>query len=150
MKRIINDDAGMSLVEITFAMAILATTLSLLFGSLISITVIGRVNEDKALANTALSSVLEDMRRMPLADLVTYAPELPDHPGVDRTVLIECYNEDGVAVELPLPVEGDGAAADVAQVLPDLPNPLEVKATLLWTNESGHVFQSSVTTSIGR
>lgn len=150
MKRFISDTAGMSLVEITFAMAILATTLSLLFGSLISITVISRLNEDKAVANTELASVLEDMRSMDLSSLLTYAPEAPGHPGVEQTVLLECFDEDGVGVDLPLAMDLDEQSGQPVGPLPDLPNPLEVKATLLWTNESGHVFQSSVTTSIGR
>lgn len=149
MKRIISDTAGMSLMEVTFAMGILATTLSLLFGSLINITVVSRLNEERAIANTELASILEDMRGRPLADVLEYAPEIPGHPGVEQTVLMECYNGDGGAVSLPMALSRDEQGA-LTGPLPDLPNPLEVKVTLLWTTDSGHVFKAEATTSLGR
>lgn len=150
MTRHPSDNAGMTLVEIMFAMGILATTLSLLFGSLISISLIGRLNEEKAVASTALNSTLEELRGKPLKDLLLYAPETPDKPGVERTVLLECYDDDGVAMEIPMDLEVDPDSGALLEALPDLPNPLEVKATILWTNEKGHVFQAHATTSVGR
>ena len=149
MKRFISENGGMSLIEITFAMGILATALSLLFGALINITVIGRLNEDKAIATTELSTILEEMRGASLAEIVTYTPEVPAHPGVEQVVVLECFDADATALTLPLPLTLDDNGNPVGP-LPDLPNPLEVKATLLWTNESGHVFQASTTTSLGR
>lgn len=149
MKRLLSENGGMSLIEITFAMGILATALSLLFGALINITVIGHLNEDKAIANTALSTILEEMRGASLAEIVTYTPEVPAHPGVEQVVVLECFDADATALTLPLALDLDENGNPVGP-LPDLPNPLEVKATLLWTNESGHVFQASTTTSLGR
>jgi type II secretory pathway pseudopilin PulG len=145
MKRIPNSQSGMSLLEVTFAAGIMATALSLLFGSLISISLLGRLNEDKAVANTALSGVLEEIRTLDFNDLVVYTPAVPDKPGVKRTVSLECYGADGLPIALPLVADETG---DVE--LPDVPNPLEVKATMLWTNDTGHIFQSSATTSVGR
>jgi type II secretory pathway pseudopilin PulG len=150
MKRNPANNAGMSLVEVMFAMGILATTLSLLFGSLISISVVGKINEEKAVANTALNSTLEELRGMPLKDLLTYAPETPGMPGVERSVLLECYDDDGAAVELPMDLAVDPDSGALLEALPDLPNPLEVKATLLWTNQKGHVFKAYATTSVSR
>lgn len=144
------DNDGMTLIEIMFAMGILAATLSLLFGSLISISIVGRINEDKAVANTALNSTLEELRNKPLQDLLLYTPETPDHPGVERTVQLECYDDDGAAIAIPMDLEVDAASGALLEPLPDLPNPLEVKATLLWTNEKGHVFKTYVTTTVGR
>ena len=143
-------NAGMSLDEVMFAMGILATTLSLLFGSLISISVVGKLNEEKAVANTALNSTLEELRGKPLKDLLLYAPDTPEKPGVERSVLLECYDADGTAVELPMDLAVDPDSGALLEALPDLPNPLEVKATLLWTNEKGHVFKSYATTSVSR
>lgn len=136
-----NGQAGMSLLEVTFAAGIMATALSLLFGSLISISLVGKINEDKTVANTEISSVLESLRGMDYNDLLTFTPETPSSPGIARTVTLECFNADGTALALPL-------AADAE--LPDLPNPLEVQVTLLWTNDKGHIFQAHTTTSIGR
>lgn len=149
MKRVLTKNSGMSLIEVTFAMGILATTLSLLFGALISITVIGQVNEDKAVANAELSSVVEAMRGMSLAELLTYTPEAPAHPGVEQTVVLECFDGDAAAIALPMALDLDESGKPVGP-LPDLPNPVEVKATLLWTNDSGHVYQATITTAIGR
>jgi type II secretory pathway pseudopilin PulG len=150
MKRNPANNAGMSLVEVMFAMGILATTLSLLFGSLISISVVGKINEEKAVANTALNSTLEELRGKPLKDLLLYAPDTPEKPGVERSVLLECYDGDGAAVELPMDLAVDPDSGALLEALPDLPNPLEVKATLLWTNQKGHVFKAYATTSVSR
>lgn len=149
MKRLYDND-GMSLIEITFAMAILATALSLLFGSLISITIIGRLNEQKAQAQTELSSTLEDLRELPLVDLLEYVPESPAHPGVERAIALECFDGNGASVPLPMALVRDPVTGVLTGPLPDLPNPLEVKATLLWKNERGHVFKLHATTSVGR
>lgn len=149
MKRPLANNAGMSLLEVTFAMGILATALSLLFGSLISITVISRLNEERAVASTEVASVLEEMRDMRLVDLLQHAPEPPGAPGVEQAVQFECYDGAGTAVALPLNIETDAAGQPV-EPLPNLPNPLEVKVTLLWTNEAGQVYESFMTASIGR
>ncbi|MBL7647532.1 MAG: type II secretion system protein [Candidatus Hydrogenedentes bacterium] len=150
MTRHPDNNSGMTLIEIMFAMGILATTLSLLFGSLISISIVGRLNEEKAVANTALSSTLEELRGKPLKDLLLYEPQTPEWPGVERTVQLECFDEDGVAIAIPMDLDVDADSGALLEPLPDLPNPLEVKATLLWTNEKGHVFKTYVTTSVGR
>ena len=145
MKRVVTSQSGMSLLEITFAAGILATALSLIFGSLISISLLGSLNEDKAVANTELASVLEEIRSLDFSDLMTYTPENPTKPGISRTVSLECYDADGGAVALPIAV-ADGE--DVT--LPDVPNPLEIKVTILWSNDRGHIFQAHATTSVGR
>lgn len=149
-KQSLPDNAGLSLIEITFAMGILAVALSLIFGSMISVLVIGRINEERAVANTELSSILESMRGMPLSDLVTYAPEKPAHPGADRTIQLECFDADGASISLPMSLATDPLTGKITGPLPDLPNPVEVKATLLWTRENGQVYKSYITTSIGR
>jgi type II secretory pathway pseudopilin PulG len=145
MKRVATAQSGMSLLEITFAAGIMATALSLIFGSLISISLVGNLNEDKALANTELASALEGIRALEFRDLMVYAPDVPSVPGVERTVVLECYDVDNTAVALPLAADVDGSVT-----VPELPNPLEVKVTLLWKNNKGHVFQAYATTSVGR
>ena len=150
MTRHPSNNSGMTLIEIMFAMGILATTLSLLFGSLISISVVSRLNEEKAVANTTLNSTLEELRGKPLKDLLLFVPETPEMPGVERTVSLECYDDDGTVLALPMDLEIDADSGALLEPLPDLPNPLEVKATLLWTDQKGHVFKTCATTSVGR
>ena len=146
MKRICNSRSGMSLLEVTFAAGIMATALSLLFGSLISISLIGRLNEDKSVANTELASTMEQLRSLEFSDLMTFTPPSPTTPGVEQTLTLEAYLADGTVLALPLTPDEAGEVA----VPPNLPNPLEVRATLLWRNEKGHIFQAHATTSVGR
>ena len=72
-------------------------------------------------------------------------PYEPTGPGVEHVIVVECYNEDGGAV--PLPVSQVGGA-DGAQ--PILPNPLEVKVTMVWTTDRGRPYSVSATTRVGR
>ena len=134
---------GMSLLELTFAAGVLALALSLLFGSLLTITIVSRLNEDRAVANTALASVLEQVRGLNLQELLEFEAPRLQHPGVKRALALVCY--DAAGEEVPIPLVEDDDADDI-----EFPNPLEVKATLLWSNEQGHVFQSSATLLVGR
>jgi len=146
MKRIRQTQAGMSLLEVMFAAGIMATALSLLFGSLISISLVGAINEDRAIANTTVASLLEEIRSLDHGALLAYVPETPAHPGAKRVVTLECFGADGTAIALPLATDDQGNVVNA----PSLPNPLEVRVTLLWQNDRGHVFQSYATTSMGR
>ncbi len=146
MPRICNSQSGMSLLEVTFAAGIMATALSLLFGSLISISLIGRLNEDKSVAHTELASTMEQLRSLDFADLMTFTPQTPTTPGTEQTLSLEAYLADGTVLALPLTPDQTGEVT----VPPNLPNPLEVRATLLWRNDKGHIFQAHATTSVGR
>lgn len=139
----VRQDDGMTLLEVTFATGILAMALSLLFGSLISLTLVARLNEDQTIANTELTSVLDKAAQLPLEELVVYQPSAPDRPGVKRAVSLVCFDREGAPVNLPLSRE-DGEPVEI----PDLPNPLEVQAVMLWSAPSGHVFQYTATTLI--
>lgn len=135
----IAQNEGFTLLEITFAAGILAMALSLLFGSLITILVVAQLNEDKALAKTHLASVLEQVRGLTVEELMEYEPPQLDRPGVRRAISLVCFDTEGQTIELPL-------VGDAEQ--PELPNPLEIMATLLWRNEKGHVFEASSTISV--
>src|SRR5688572_23384894 len=118
--------AGMSLVEIMLASGVLATALSLLFGSLMSISVIGKISEERVAARVELSSVLEEFSDMKQAsDLLGYTLPTVEGPGVNHTAVVQAYLADGTAVSLP----------SVANPQPTLPNPVEVKVTYTWEDE---------------
>lgn len=144
MKCVVKSNSGMSLLELTFASGILAMALSLLFGSLISITLVARINEDMAVANIELSNVLETVRTMSLDELKDFEAAPLDEPGVKQAVSLVFYDEFGEQV--PLPLSDDDADKFES---PELPNPLELEATLLWSNAKGHMFRSSATTLVG-
>ena len=145
IEQVLRQNAGMTLLEVTFASGVLAMALSLLFGSLISVTLVARLNEERAIANTHLASVLEKVSRMPLEEMVVYEPPAPTSPGVKRAISLVCFDTKGAPVTLPLAGE-DGGDPEI----PELPNPLEVQAILMWSAPNGHVFQSSATTLVAR
>lgn len=135
------NDTGLTLIELMFASGILAMALSMLFGSLISISSLSIIAEDRTVAAAQVASVAEEIRAMPFNQLVAFTPPPIDGPGVNRAVLVEVFDADGTAMALPLAA---------GQNLPLLPNPLEVKITMVWENSGGRVYSSYVTTQVGR
>jgi len=133
----------MTLLELMIASGMLALALSMIFGSLISISVVGDISESRVNAANAVAGVLEQVRQKSLTDLAQFTPVLDSGPGVRRTVTLECYDNNGDAVSLPLPAEAQSQLAA-------LPNPLEVKATLIWEDERGRVFSTYTSTYVGR
>jgi len=133
--------AGMTLLELMVASGMLTLAMSMIFGSLMSISVVGNLSENRVDAVNAVSSVLEQVRQQSYEQILNFTPPELTCPGVRRTVTLECYNSAGTAIPLPL---GE------SQSLPSLPNPLEVKATLIWEDESGRVYSKYSTTSVGR
>ena len=140
MKTTLKNTAGMSLVEVMLAAGTLATALSLLFGSLMSIAIIGEISEETVAAQLELGSVMEDLNELTSSNLMTYNPPNSDGLFKTSTVLMECYLADGTAVPIPLPA---------GQAMPALPSPVEVKVTFAWQNDTGHVFQVSAARMIG-
>lgn len=137
-------DAGMTLIELMFACGILAMALSLIFGSLISISVLGRITESRTEAAAALASVMEEIRGLPYDRVLKYTPPAIEGPGVGHQITVECLTasesgeeggeEEGLpTVALPLGSDFDGK----------LTNPLEVRVTITWQEASGHTFHAS-------
>ena len=63
--------AGFTLLELMFASGVLATALAILFGSLITMYTLSEVNEGRARASNHLSSLLEQVRSLPLNEALT-------------------------------------------------------------------------------
>ena len=137
-------DAGLTLLELMFATGIAAAALSLLFGSLISISVMGRVNQGRTMAATTLSGVLDEVNTMGYEELLAYIPPEVKGPGVTHLIELACVigsdQEDIQRIPLPL-YEGNEVS---------LPNPLEVEVTLTWQEDSGHTFRMKTSTLAGR
>jgi len=143
-RRVQRNAAGVTLLELMFASGVLAVSLAMLFGALVSINVLGGVSEERAVAASEIAGVLEHLRTLDYADLVAYQlPWSVTEPGTERALVVECFDADGGSLTLPLSVpEGEDP--------PVLPNPLEVKVTLLWANENGRAHVMSASTEIGR
>jgi len=155
MKTVLKSQSGMTLLELMFALGIVAMSLAMIFGSLISVMIMGRVSESKTEAAAVLSSIMEELQAQSFETLVKYTPPAMHGPGVKYDVAIACVISPpggslideatgeilpGVLLPLPLPSTFTGV----------LPNPLEVRAEITWQEDSGHVFKSTASTLVGR
>lgn len=140
MKRVNRKNAGITLLELMFAAGVMAVALSMLFGSLIGINLMGEVAEGRSRASTVMSSVLEEVRASNFNTILEFAPTPITHPGVTIVVQLEVVDEDGNLTQVPL--------AEDAEV--NFPNPAEIKATVVWTTPRGRAYSMTSSTMKGR
>lgn len=140
-----NGETGLTLLEVTFAAGILATAFALLLTSMMSMSVVRRGSETRQVAVTHLSSILEEVHDASFAELMSYVPPAFEGWEGNETLVIECFNSEGQAFVLPLTSD-----LSVNLMEGELPNPLEVKATLSWGNDWGPSFTVSASTFCSR
>lgn len=133
MAKRLREDRGVTLLELMFACGIMAMALSLLFGSMVTISLANKVTEDRGIAVTRVASVMEEVRAAGPSVLGYIAPELAG-AGVAAAMTVQCYNTAGEAIALP--VDPDTLASP-------LPNPLQVECIAMWYDEKGHAFSLS-------
>ncbi len=136
---------GMTLIELMFAAGIIAMALSMLFGSLISLSLMGQVNKSRMDAIASLNNVMEQVNTLPYEGLQTFVPASdPYGPGVSRQVTIQFVvpQASGTPLLVPLPLPSNYANP--------IPNPVEVRVTLSWQEQNGYVFQIMASTMKGR
>lgn len=133
---------GFTLLEIMFAAGTLALALALLFGSLISVNVIGEINEGRTKASNHLASVLEDLRSRPALDVLSMEYPVYTEDGVDMAVGLETFTTGGETVDIPV--------GNPQQVLATLPNAVEVRATVVWSDSRGRLYSMSSATICSR
>ncbi len=134
-------NAGFTLVELMIAAGVLATSLGLLFGSLVSLSLLGQVAEGKTMATAYLSGVLEEVRQMPRDSLFAFSPQTPpQQPGYTLAAVLDALDADGNAVRMPLANPASGAA---------LPEPVSIRVTVVYATPKGHVFSITSTTANG-
>ena len=138
-------DAGLTLIELMVASGALAVALGIMFGSLVTLNVMGQVAEGRTRASTLLAGVLEEVRTLSYQQMLVYTPNPIECEGLEVGVLLEAFDSDGMAISLP--VQTDTSASGT---LPDLPNPLEVRATVLWSRGDGRTYAVSSSTFHGR
>ena len=153
-----SNTAGMTLLELMFAAGIVATVLGMVFGSMLTMSKIGDLNESRVAAITALSSVLEEVNTLPFDQVLEYVPPELKVPGVGYEVMVELVPpgshdgyDDGMSPGesypsypeqeeegIPLPISSE------SQI--QIPNPVGVRVTIYWQEESGHVFSVTART----
>ena len=161
MKKKNSANAGMTLVELMFATGISAVAMSMIFGGLMSITVVGRMNQHRLEAANTLASIIEEINSMPHEDLLAYSPPELYGPGVAQSVLVECllpkgeeseFREEDWGTETQvMPGESKTLLLPLSEELEvELPNPLEIRVTLTWQEENGQALQAISSTMKGR
>lgn len=136
-------EGGFTLVEVILAAGALATALGIMFGSLVSINVMGQVAEGRTRAATVLAGVMEEIQMLDYNGMLAYVPQPVSSEDLNVTVVVEAFNAAGSAVALPLQT-GTGVNA------PSFPNPTEVRATILWSMNDGRIYSLTSTTLCGR
>ncbi len=137
-------NAGMTLLEIMFAAGIVAMALAMLFGSLLSLTVVGQVNEGQMAASACMTTLMEEINTLPYESVKAYIPPTSlNGPGVSREVALAFVvpKENGTVEYPAIPYTGEDK---------NLPNPVEVRLTLTWKEENGQVFKMVTSTVKGR
>ncbi|MBI5092718.1 MAG: type II secretion system protein [Candidatus Hydrogenedentes bacterium] len=120
-------DAGLTLLEITIATAIMGMAFVLLFGSFINMADLGASTQKRTVAQSQLSTILENVRLLTYDQLKAYTPPAPQGLGASATAQVQCYTVAGAALTLPV------AAATV------FPNPVEVRVTITWRDDRGRL-----------
>lgn len=126
--------AGLTLIEVMFASGIVALTLSMVFGALVSLSELSQSAERRAIAATHLSTLLETLRSLPYEVLRRYDPSVLEGLMNGETAAAECFDASGAAVPLPIPPDAVQEA---------LPNPVRVRATITWTVGRGRILSMS-------
>lgn len=130
---------GMTLLELVFAVGILASALGILFSAIISFYSLNQIAEGRARSAMIMASIMETIRGMDFATLMAFNPNPIEAENANVFVVLEALNNDGEAVELPAPAQEA-----------NFPNPMEVRATILWTQQRGRVFTLTASTLVRR
>lgn len=140
-----NPEAGMTLLELSIAAAIMASSLVFILGAVVSLSMTSDVAADQAASMAYVTTVMEELRRAPEDDLLAYVPPEPSADMPEQSVEIKYFlNEDG-GVLVP-PVDPLSASGDVDE----LPNPLHVSISISGITKSGRHYTIQSATMVRR
>ena len=130
------DREGFSLIEMMIAMTTVTVTATLLIGALLSVFDAARLAEHRDHAASYVSSIAEELRRVPLADLARYRPAAPLDLGFGGVATIEARNAVGAAFTLPL---------EASATPPEWLAPVELRITLTASPPGAPAFTTTAT-----
>jgi len=136
-----SSESGVTLIELMLACGVVAMTLALLMGSLLGMTSAGALQSDQARAAVVLAGTIETLRYMNYPNYLSYTPPaVTNGPGKSSAVTLNYYDSAGSAVAIPIA----GAAPA------SLPNPLEVRAQIIWQDQRGHAYAQTLSAMLPR
>jgi type II secretory pathway pseudopilin PulG len=147
-------EAGMTLLEIMFAAAIMASTLVFMLGSIVTLSMTSDISGDQAAVMAQITGIVEELRNLSEADLLYYVPPEPPPGSPEQTVQISYTLHGGdsfIAPWIPdAPDVDDSGAEQPAAAAPALPNPLYVQITVAGLSKTGRHFVIQSATVVGR
>jgi len=131
------DVSGLTLIELMLAVALVATGFVLLLGAFPSVhgTISTSSNMSQALHHAV--TVMEEIRALPTSELEAYVPPALNDLGMDEVITVTVLDNAGNEVTLP---------ADFSTVAAGVPDPVEVRIRVQWTDDSGRPKTTTVST----
>ena len=130
-------ESGMSLVELMLAAGVMAVGLSMLFGSLVGLSAVNKITEDRASAVAQLSAVMEEIQPLNYDGVLKYQPPQFTYLGPLETVTVNGYKADGTT-EFSIPVSP--TAPPTGLPTGSGASPLRVKVTIAWYDNKHRPF----------
>lgn len=141
----LNQESGLTLIEIMCSCAILVGGLVMMFGSVFTISEASTISEERVKALSEISSVMEEIRNMSPTELQEYYPPYETSLGSYSMIMLQAYSEEGYPVYFPM---YEGMYGEEMGI--NIPNPCEVEVTIWWMNSKGRFMQQTASTMIGR
>ena len=131
------DSAGLTLIEVMLAVAVVGLGMLLLLGTFPSIHGTAGSSRDAARALYHGMTVLEEIRALPSSIFEQYIPPVMTELGTDEVITVTVVDNAGNEVALP---------ADFGAIGPGVPDPVEVRVNIQWTDESGRPKTTTLST----
>lgn len=130
-----NAQEGMTLIEVMFAVGVLAFSFSVVYGSMVSMYMLNQINSDRVRAVASVSSMLEEISTLTYQKLASYSPPKVQGPGTKYWTNVDIING---ASTISLPIQGGSTAK--------IPNPCEVRVTMHWYDSTGREYAFAAST----
>ncbi|HOQ89694.1 MAG TPA: prepilin-type N-terminal cleavage/methylation domain-containing protein [Candidatus Hydrogenedentes bacterium] len=136
-------NAGFTLLELMFAVGVLASALAILFGSLVTMYTMGEINEGRAKASNHLASILDHIRYLPLRDALTLNVPLYRENSIEMAAELQVRDAGGNLIDLPV--------VDPVATMALLPqDAVEFRCRVVWQDSRGHIYMTEGVTLYAR
>lgn len=132
----------MTLLELSIAVAIMASSLVFILGSVVSLSMTSDVAADQAATMAYLSTMVEELRIASENDLLLYVPPEPPAGSPELTVQLSYVLDEDTTFTPPMDV--------LAAQIPELPNPLHVTVSVSGVTKSGRPYTMQTATMVRR